>query len=67
MTNIEKNDLVCLTRDLNPNMPEGLVGRVLQCHEDGFHVQFPLPGKSFSAQLPQKDVKFLVGNLPDSN
>lgn len=62
MTPIEKNDLVGLARDVDHNLPEGLVGKVLECDNDGFDVQFPLPGgKNLYAKVPREDIKFLVG------
>lgn len=61
-TPIEKDDLVGLARDVDDNLKEGLVGRVVECKEDGFDVQFPLPGdKDMSAKLPREDINFLVG------
>jgi hypothetical protein len=63
MTNIEQNDLVGLTRDINYEMPKGLVGKVLESHEDGVRVEFPLPGKSLHAEIPKEDLKMIIGNL----
>ncbi|MGH7998613.1 MAG: hypothetical protein ACREPR_04065 [Brasilonema sp.] len=61
MTPIEKNDLIGLARDVDHNLPEGLVGKVLECKEDGFDVQFPLPGgKDVFAKVPREDINFLV-------
>ncbi|NMG22134.1 hypothetical protein [Brasilonema bromeliae] len=61
-TPIEKNDLVGLNRDVDENLTEGLVGRVVECNEDAFDVKFPLPGdKEVSAKLPREDIDFLVG------
>lgn len=62
MTTIQTNDLVGLTRDLDSNLPEGLVGRVLQCHGDYFDVRFPLQGSDpVHARVASEDVKLLVG------
>ncbi|WP_414584832.1 hypothetical protein [Scytonema sp. PCC 10023] len=63
-TPIEKNDLVGLARDVDDNLPEGLVGKVVECDEDAFDVHFPLPGgKDVSAKLPREDINFLVGGM----
>ncbi|GAA6615103.1 hypothetical protein [Scytonema sp. NUACC26] len=64
MTPVEKNDLVELKRDVNQELSEGLVGIVLQSDSDEVEVEFPLPGNSVHAQLPQEDVKFLVAVDP---
>ncbi|ARV57502.1 hypothetical protein BZZ01_01625 [Nostocales cyanobacterium HT-58-2] len=61
MTSIEKSDLVGLTRNVNHDLPKGLVGMVLECDKDIFDVQFPFPGKSLYAKVPREDIKFLVG------
>jgi hypothetical protein len=60
MTPIEKDDLVELKRDVDENLSKGLVGMVLENHSDNVEVEFPLPGNSLHAQLPQEDVKFIA-------
>ncbi|MEI2581325.1 hypothetical protein [Scytonema sp. PRP1] len=67
MTTIEKSDLVGLTRNVNHDLPEGLVGMVLQCDKDDFDVRFPLPGKDLYAKVPREDIKFLVAMNPLGN
>jgi hypothetical protein len=67
MTTIEKSDLVGLTRKVNHDLPEGLVGMVLQCDKYDFDVRFPLPGKDLYAKVPREDIKFLVGMNPLGN
>jgi hypothetical protein len=62
MTAIAENDIVRLTRDINHELLEGLVGIVLQCHHSSFDVLFPIPGKNLQAQLLRKDIEFLVGS-----
>lgn len=62
MALIQKNDIVGLTRDLDDNLTEGLVGRVLNCNDDSFDVEFPLQGSdNIRAKVPQADVKLIVG------
>ncbi|MBD2448954.1 hypothetical protein H6G76_17695 [Nostoc sp. FACHB-152] len=62
MNNIQEKDIVRLTRNVNHELQQGLVGIVLQCHQNYFDVQFPLQGKSLYAQLPVQDVEFLMGS-----
>lgn len=38
MTTIVRYDLVGLTRDVNPDLPEGPVGMVKRCNEDDFEI-----------------------------
>jgi hypothetical protein len=64
MTPIEKNDLVELQRNVNPDLSEGLVGMVVECNPDNLDVQFPVPGKDLQAQVSREDVKFLVAVAP---
>lgn len=62
MTLIQKNDIVGLTRSLDDNLTEGLVGRVLNCTDDSFDVEFPLQGSdNIRARVAQTDVKLIVG------
>lgn len=62
MTVIQKNDVVGLTRDVDENLTEGLVGKVLQCNEDSFDVEFPLQGAdNIQARVASEDVKLIVG------
>lgn len=62
MTLIQKNDVVGLTRNLDTNLTEGLVGMVLERHDDSFEVEFPLQGSdNIRARVPQQDVKLIVG------
>lgn len=68
MTNIEKNDVVGLTRDLDSNLPEGLVGVVTERHEDGLDVKFPVQGSETQhARVAPEDVKFIASNDPLSS
>lgn len=65
MTNIEKNDVVGLTRDVDTNLPEGLVGVVTERHEDGLDVKFPVQGSETQhARVAPEDVKFIASNEP---
>jgi hypothetical protein len=61
MNNIQEKDIVRLTRNVNHELHQGLVGIVLQCHQNSFDVHFPLQGKNLYAQLPVQDVEFLMG------
>lgn len=62
MAFIQQNDVVGLTRDLNNNLTEGLVGKVLQCHEDSYDVEFPLQGTdNIHARVNAEDIKLIVG------
>jgi hypothetical protein len=61
MAEIEKNDLVGLTRDLNRDLPEGTVGMVTERKENSFEVNFPLPGRTVSAEVAPEDVSFITG------
>lgn len=63
MTPIERNDIVSLTRSLSDDLPEGMIGRVLYCHDRGFEVQFPTPGETRYANVSSRDLKFLIGGL----
>lgn len=63
MANIQKNDVVGLTRDVDSNLPEGLVGVVTARHEDGLEVKFPIQGSETQhARVSPEDVKFIVTN-----
>jgi hypothetical protein len=64
MKAIQKNDVVGLTRSLDNELPEGLVGMVTQCHGDCFDVKFPIQGReTLHARVAPEDVKFLLGDL----
>lgn len=63
MTPIEWNDIVGLTRSLNEDLPEGMIGRVLYCHDQGFEVQFPTQGETRYANVSGSDLKFIIGGL----
>ncbi|MCC5637518.1 hypothetical protein LC593_17045 [Nostoc sp. CHAB 5844] len=62
MTNIQEKDIVRLTRNVNHELQQGLVGIVVQCHQDNFDVHVPLQGKNLYAQLPRQDIEFLIGS-----
>jgi hypothetical protein len=62
MNNIQEQDIVRLTRNVNHELQQGLVGIVLQRHQDSFDVHFPLQGKNLYAQLTLQDVEFLIAN-----
>jgi hypothetical protein len=64
MSNIEKNDLVGLTRDIDAKLTEGLVGRVVESNEDALEVRFPTQKETLQAQVALEDVKVIIGNLP---
>ena len=62
MTEIQKNDIVGLTRDINPDLSEGLLGIVTECDEDKLDVKFPVQGtESHHAQVASEDVKLVMG------
>jgi hypothetical protein len=63
MTPIERNDIVGLTRHLSDDLPAGMIGRVLYCHDQGFEVQFPTQGETRYAHVSGHDLKFLIGGL----
>ena len=64
MKTIQKNDVVGLTRSLDGELFEGLVGVVVDCHADGLEVKFPLQGSApLYAKVSLEDVRFLMGNL----
>jgi hypothetical protein len=60
MTNIQEKDIVKLTRNINDELKEGLVGIVVQCHQDKFDVHFPIPGNDLNAQVSGKDIQFVI-------
>ncbi|MBD2440393.1 hypothetical protein [Nostoc sp. FACHB-110] len=62
MNNIREKDIVRLTRQVNNELHQGLLGIVLHCHPGSFDVHFPLQGKNLYAQLTPEDVEFLIGN-----
>lgn len=63
MTPIARHDIVSLTRSLSDTLPEGMIGRVLYCHAQGFEVQFPTATVNHYAHVSGEDLKFLVGGL----
>ena len=63
MIPIARHDIVGLTRSLSDTLPEGMIGRVLYCHAQGFEVQFPTPATNHYAHVSGEDLKFLVGGL----
>ncbi|MBW4691225.1 MAG: hypothetical protein KME27_05600 [Lyngbya sp. HA4199-MV5] len=63
MTPIERNDIVGLTRSLSDELPEGMIGRVLYCHDQGFEVQFPTQSETRYANVSGHDLKFILGGL----
>lgn len=62
MNNIQQKDIVRLTRNVNHELQQGLLGIVLQCHQNIFEVHFPFQGKNLYAQLPLQDIEFLMSN-----
>ncbi|PSB35243.1 hypothetical protein [Stenomitos frigidus] len=63
MTPIERHDIVGLTRTLSETLQEGMIGRVLYCHSQGFEVQFPTPSETRYANVSGADLKFLIGGI----
>lgn len=63
MTPIERHDIVSLTRSLSETLPEGMIGRVLYCHPQGFEVQFPTLSETYYANVRGDDLKFVLGGL----
>jgi len=62
MNNIPDKDIVRLTRNVNDELQQGLLGIVLERHQDKVDVHFPFQGKNLYAQLPPQDVEFLIGS-----